>query len=310
MAQHRWTAERIADQTGRTALITGANTGVGFHTAESLARRGATVVLACRDAERAEQAAARIRGTAPRSRVVTLPLDLAALSSVRAAADQLHTMCSELDLLINNAGVMWAPPGRTRDGFETHLGINHLGHFAFTGLVLDLLRDTPGARIVTVTSPAHRSAQLDFDDLRFTRRYRPAAAYARSKLANLLHAHELQRRLVASGSALLSVAAHPGAARTELNRSMPALFRGPSWGLWRPFTHTAQHGALPILRAATDPEARGGEYYAPSGPGEFSGHPVVRSSSPGSHGTGAQRTLWEASEQLTGVPYDLGPSDE
>lgn len=309
MARQRWTAERVTDQSGRTAVITGANTGVGFHTAEMLARRGAAVVLACRDANRAARAVARIRDVAPKSQVSTLPLDLASLSSVREAADRLHAMCPRVDLLINNAGLGWLPLSSTADGFETHLGVNHLGHFAFTGLVLDLIRDIPGARIVTISSPAHRSGRLDLDDLQLESGYRRPAAYARSKLANLLFTYELQRRLEASDAAAISLAAHPGAARTEFNRSMPVLFRGPSWGLSRPITHPAQQGALSILRAATDPDAKGAEYYAPSGLAEFRGHPVRRTTSEESQDIDLQQRLWTVSEQLTKVSYDFVPSN-
>ncbi|WP_055588692.1 oxidoreductase [Streptacidiphilus griseoplanus] len=304
-----WSAADIGDQQGRTAVVTGANTGVGFEVAKALAEHGATVVLACRDTGKAADAVSRIRAGARSAQVTALPLDLASLTSVREAASQLRAAHHRVDLLINNAGVMWAPRGRTADGFETHLGVNHLGHFAFTGLLLDLLTGTLGSRIVTVTSPAHKEGRIDLDDLPSNSRYRPNRAYARSKLANLMFAYELNRRLAAAGAATISLAAHPGAARTELNRTMPAPFRGRSWGVWRPFTHSAEKGALPILRAAVDAWADGGQYYAPDGMGEFKGRAARTESSHGSHDTRVQRLLWEASERLTGVTYQFTTAD-
>jgi NAD(P)-dependent dehydrogenase (short-subunit alcohol dehydrogenase family) len=300
----RWTAADIPDLHGRTAVVTGANTGTGFETARILAEHGAIVVLACRDLGKAATAAARIgRGAQP------LHLDLTSLASVRQAAADLHEDHPSLDLLINNAGIMRPPYGRTEDGFELQFGTNHLGHFALTGLVLDLLHDVEGARVVTVTSPAHRQTRggIDFTDLQAERKYRAGVAYARSKLANLFFAYELQRRLETSGARAISLAAHPGGARTELNRNMPAytLARGASWGIWRPITHPAEIGALSLMRAAIDPAVRGGEYYCPDGRMEFKGVPVRRESSTESHDIELQRRLWQESTRLTGVRYDL-----
>jgi NAD(P)-dependent dehydrogenase (short-subunit alcohol dehydrogenase family) len=300
-----WALAEVPDQQGRTAVITGANTGVGFEVAEVLARHGATVVLACRSLERATEAADRIRDAAPDATVETVQLDLASLASVHRAADQIGSGHPHLDLLVNNAGIMFAPRGRTEDGFELHLGTNHLGHFALTGLLLDRLLATPGSRIVTITSPAHRQGDIDFDDLQSERRYRRSAAYGQSKLANLLFAYELQRRLDATGSNTISLAAHPGAARTELNRHMSFLVRGRSWGLARAITHSAPEGARTILRAALDPAARGGEYYAPNGRWEFKGSPATLRSSARSHDATLQRRLWNESERLTAVTYHL-----
>jgi NAD(P)-dependent dehydrogenase (short-subunit alcohol dehydrogenase family) len=232
-------------------------------------------------------------------------LDLASMASVRAAADELHRHAGAIDVLVNNAGVMRVPYRRTDDGFELQLATNHLGHFAFTGLMLDLLLAAPGSRVVTVTSPAHRQGHISFEDLQSEQRYSKAAAYAQSKLANALFAYELQRRLTAAGAKTLSVAAHPGGARTELNRDMPWLFRGRSWGLARPITHSVEAGALPLLRAAADPGVRGGDYYAPAGRLEFKGAPVRRESSRQSHDLELQYRLWQVSERLTAVTYPL-----
>lgn len=215
----KWTERDIPDQTGRVAVVTGANTGLGFETARALAEHGATVVLAVRDAEKGRQAAARISGD-----VTVQELDLTSLESVRAAAADLHGTHTGIDLLINNAGVMYPPKQTTRDGFELQFGTNHLGHFAFTGLVLDLLLPVQGSRVVTVSSLAHRArAAIQFDDLQSERDYSRVAAYGQSKLANLMFTYELQRRL-GSLSTTISVAAHPGLANTDLVRNIPPRF--------------------------------------------------------------------------------------
>ena len=302
----KWTSERIGDQSGRVAVVTGANTGVGFEVAAALARNGATVVLACRDLDRAKHAAERISAGTPGAEVRIQQIDLGSLDSVRRAAALLNANFPRIDLLVDNAGVMWIPRRLTEDGFERHLAVNHLGHFALTGLILPALTSTPGSRIVVLSSPAHRRGAIDFDDLQSARRYRPMKAYAQSKLANLLFAYELQRRLEAADAPTIALAAHPGGARSELNRSMPRAFRGASWGLARPITHSADRGALAILRAAVDPDARGGQYYGPGGRFEFKGDPALITSTPLSHDGELQARLWERSEELTGVTYAMG----
>jgi NAD(P)-dependent dehydrogenase (short-subunit alcohol dehydrogenase family) len=294
----------IADQSGRTVVITGASAGVGRQAAIVLAAAGATVVLACRDVAKGAAARDHIRAMAPTARVSVVALDLASLASVREAAKQITKEHDRIDVLINNAGVMWSPRSTTVDGFELQFGTNHLGHFALTGLLLERLLPVDGSRIVTVASPAHRQGRIDFDDLQSERRYRRSAAYAQSKLANLLFTYELQRRLAAAGATTVALAAHPGGARTELNRHMPFLFRGASWGLARPITHPVEIGALSILHAAVDSEVQGGEYYGPDGWFEFKGHPTRLESTPRSHDAAVQRRLWDVSEQLTDVRYD------
>jgi NAD(P)-dependent dehydrogenase (short-subunit alcohol dehydrogenase family) len=295
-----WTAADVPDQTGRTVLVTGANTGLGLETAGVLARRGATVVLACRNPAKAEAAAARIGGN-----TVLLALDLASLDSVRAAAAEAHERFGRLDLLINNAGVMIPPHRRTADGFELQLGTNHLGHFALTGLLLDLLRDTEGSRVVVLGSLAHKQARhgIDFDDLQSERKYSRMGAYAQSKLANLMFMYALQRRLVASGASTIALAAHPGFSATELNRHVP----GPVQSLYNlaatPFAQPPERGALPTLRAATDPLAMGAHYYGPDGPFETRGFPVLKATIAAAHNRAAQERLWAVSEELTGVTY-------
>lgn len=295
----KWTERDVPDQTGRVAVVTGANTGLGFETARVLAERGASVVLAVRDVEKGKNAAARISGT-----VSVQALDLTSLESVRNAAAELRTKHASIDLLINNAGVMQPPKQTTQDGFELQLGTNHLGHFAFTGLLLDLMLPVPGSRVVTVSSVAHRwgGAAIHFDDLQWDRSYDPAAAYRQSKLANLLFTYALQRRLAPLGTTI-SVAAHPGIANTELARHAPAALRvlAPIIG---PFvSQDAVSGALPSLRAATDPAVLGGQYYGPDGRGELRGNPHVVASSPQSYDETIQQRLWTVSEDLTGVKF-------
>jgi NAD(P)-dependent dehydrogenase (short-subunit alcohol dehydrogenase family) len=301
----QWTAAQIPDQTGRVAVVTGANSGVGFEAARMLAEHGAAVVLACRDTRKGDDAARRIRLTAPDAKLTVLRLDLASLSSVQAAASELHSAYDSLDLLIDNAGVGWVPYTRTEDGHELTFATNHLGHFALTGRLLDLLLHVPGSRIVVVSSPAHRQGKINFDDLHSEKRYSQRAAYGQSKLANLLFAYELQRRLAAAGAETIALAAHPGGARSNFNRHLPRPFRGPNYGLFRPLSHSSEIGALAILRAAVAPEARGGDYYAPSRMMEFKGYPLRRTSSDASHDLTGARRLWEISEKLTGIGYPV-----
>jgi len=298
---HTWTEQDLPDQTGRLAVITGANSGTGLEAARVLARRGAAVVLGCRIPGKAQDALRALQADCPGAAVETVALDLGSLDSVRAAAEVIKVRHRRLDLLLNNAGVMVPPFGRTADGFETQLGTNHLGHFALTGLLLGRLLATPGSRIVTMSSMAHKQGTLQFDDLGFERGYRPWAAYGQSKLANLLFTYELHRRLGKAQSATLALAAHPGWSRTNLQRHVQARRLMSLVGTL--FSQSSEAGALPLLRAAVDPAARGGEYYGPSGFLELKGHPVVVSSNGQSHDEAVQGRLWQVSEQLTGVVY-------
>jgi NAD(P)-dependent dehydrogenase (short-subunit alcohol dehydrogenase family) len=300
----KWTAADVPDQSGRVAVITGANTGIGYEAAAVLADKGAHVVLAVRNLDKGKDAAERIAAKSPNADLVLQQLDLTSLDSVRAAADELRDSHQRIDLLINNAGVMYTPKGSTKDGFELQFGTNHLGHFAFTGLLLDRLLPVEGSRVVTISSVGHRIlAKIHFDDLQWERSYNRVRAYGQSKLANLLFTYELQRRL--TGKNTIAVAAHPGGSDTELTRNMPALLRPATDVLWPLMSQSADMGALPTLRAATDPGVRGGQYYGPDGFGEQRGHPKLVQSSKQSHDQQLQRRLWTVSEDLTAVTYPV-----
>lgn len=306
-----WSEGDVGDQGGRVAVVTGANTGIGYHTAAVLAYRGAHVVLAVRNLDKGNAALSRIvaaGGHGARKVDVTLQaLDLSSLDSVRTAADALRAAYPRIDLLINNAGVMWTPKQLTADGFEMQFGTNHLGHFALTGLLLDRMLGVDGSRVVTVSSLGHRlRAAIHFDDLQWERRYDRVGAYGQSKLANLLFTYELQRRLAARPEAkTIAVAAHPGGSNTELTRHLPAIVRPGAVVLGPVLFQTAAMGALPTLRAATDPTVEGGQYYGPRGFAEQRGHPKLVRSSAQSHDEELQRRLWAVSEELTGVRFPV-----
>ena len=336
----KWTAADMPDQAGRTAVVTGGNSGLGLAAAEALARAGATVVIACRDTAKGDAAAAEIRAAvadagrpaaevapalevaptvevAPTAEVAPAPevaptvevaeLDLASLDSVRACAERLRARPGGVDLLLNNAGVMAAPRGRTADGFELQFGTNHLGHFALAGLLLPAMRDREDARVVTVSSNAHKFGRIAFDNLSGARRYFRWRAYGQSKLANLLFARELDRRLRAAAWDVKSLAAHPGYARTNLQSSGPPaldtlLMTIPD----RLIAQSPAMGALPELYAATRPSLDGGLYIGPDGFEEQRGYPKVVAPSRGGRDEVTAKRLWAVSEEMTGVEYDFG----
>ncbi|WP_152399163.1 oxidoreductase [Paenibacillus cellulositrophicus] len=294
-----WTEDHMPDQTGRVAIVTGSNSGIGWEAARVLATNGATVIMACRSIANANMAADQIKTLKPSGKVVVMKLDLGDLESVHAFAAAFRQHYDRLDLLINNAGVAKPPYGKTAQGFELQFGINHLGHFALTGLMLDMLDATPGARIVTVSSLSHRSGVIRFDDLNWERNYHPARAYAQSKLANLLFTYELQRRLVAAGQSTLAVASHPGwSATNALRHSSMMRSLNPL------FAQSPKMGVLPTLYAATAPGVRGGDYYGPTSL-ELRGYPKKVVSSASSHDEAVARRLWTVSEELTQVKYTL-----
>ena len=306
----KWSARDIPSQAGRVAVVTGANSGLGLVTARELARAGARVVMGCRDAGRGEAARALVVEQVPDANVDVRRLDLASLSSIREFADNLHADVPDVDLLVNNAGVMAIPRQLTEDGFEMQLGTNHLGHFALTGMMLASMVHRAGSRVVTVSSTAHKPGRIDFDDLMSERSYGKWTAYYQSKLANLLFAYELQRRLDAAGLPTVSVAAHPGYSATNLQHVGPRMEGSRLSALLMSFGNTLfaqsdEMGALPQLYAATAPDVRGGEYFGPDGIAESRGHPKRVDSTKASKDTEAARRLWEVSEELTGVRYDV-----
>ncbi|BBX47857.1 SDR family NAD(P)-dependent oxidoreductase [Mycobacterium cookii] len=300
----KWTTADIPDQSGRVAVITGANTGLGYETALALAAHGAHVVLAVRNLDKGKDAISRITAQSPQADVALQELDLTSLESVRAAARQLRSDHERIDLLINNAGVMYPPKSTTKDGFELQFGTNHLGHFAFTGLLLDRLLPVAGSRVVTVSSIGHRiRADIHFDDLQWEHSYNRVSAYGQAKLANLLFTYELQRRLASHGTTI-AVAAHPGGSNTELMRHLPS-WAATAYPVLAPIFQDAAMGALPQLRAATDPAVLGGQYYGPGGLGQTRGYPKIVGSSKKSHDADRQRRLWTVSEELTAVTYPV-----
>jgi NAD(P)-dependent dehydrogenase (short-subunit alcohol dehydrogenase family) len=303
----KWTAERIPDQGGRTAVVTGANSGLGLVTARELARKGAAVVLACRNLAKGEAARSEIEAAAPGAPLELEELDLSSLDSVRAFAERFRGRHDGLDLLINNAGVMAPPRSQTADGFELQFGTNHLGHFALTGLLIGSMEGREDGRVVTLSSTAHRTGRIAFDNLGGEHRYFRWRAYGQSKLANLLFALELERRLRAAGSSVKSMAAHPGYAATNLQSAGPPLVDRLVMSVSnRVIAQSDEMGALPTLYAATEPGLPGGTYAGPGGFAEQRGHPEPVAPSKAARDEEVARRLWEVSEEMTGVRFELG----
>lgn len=309
MTTPKWTANDMPDQTGKVAIVTGANSGLGFETTRGLVRKNATVIMACRDLKKGQAALEKILKEFPAAKVELMQLDLADLESVRHFADEFKQRFSRLDLLINNAGIMAIPFRQTSQGFEMQFGTNHLGHFALTGLLLPLMLETPGQpRVVTTSSGMHNFGDLNFADLNWSKGYTPQKAYGRSKLANLLFTYELQRRLDAQGEKVLSVASHPGYAATNL-QTAGAIMEGKknrermSLLMNRIFAQSAEMGALPTLYAATMPDVKGGQYFGPGGLVEMRGYPKVVGSNKKSNDPELAAKLWSVSEELTGVTF-------
>jgi NAD(P)-dependent dehydrogenase (short-subunit alcohol dehydrogenase family) len=310
-----WTAVQIPPQQGKLAWITGANSGIGFHAALELARAGATVILACRDRAKAEAARQRILTEVPAAQLEVAILDLASLTSVRAAAQSFLATNRRLDLLINNAGVMALPQRRvTPDGFELQLGTNHFGHFALTGLLLpSVLKPSTAApaRIITVSSIAHRGATMDFDNLNWERNYKPWPAYRRTKLANLLFGFELHRRLQRANASTMSIVVHPGVSNTNLFAAGPGSGKGIEAVMAplviRLIAQSDAQGALPTLYAATSSAIQSGHFYGPNGFRQMRGYPVEVRAEPQAYDESLAAKLWQVSEQLTGVRFPLAP---
>lgn len=307
MAGTKFTTEQIPSQAGRIALITGANSGIGYQAALELARHGAHVLLGCRNAAKGQAALERLHREAPGASAEVVSLDMASLASIRAFAEAFAARKVPLDLLINNAGVMALPKREvTEDGFERQFGTNHLGHFALTGLLMPQLLAAPSPRVVTVASLAHRNGKIDFNNLQSEKKYTPWGAYGESKLANILFARELDARAKAAGSKLVSIPVHPGVSLTNIVENGPGA-KGPKMlalkllgpVLMQPDTA----GALPTLYAAVSPEAKGGEYIGPDGFMEFKGSPVVVKPRANGLDAAVGKRLWTASEEATGVVY-------
>ncbi|SDJ16584.1 NAD(P)-dependent dehydrogenase, short-chain alcohol dehydrogenase family [Frankineae bacterium MT45] len=298
-AAQAWTAADIGDQSGRVVIVTGANSGLGLEVATRLAEHGAAVVMACRNVAKAEEAVTQLRAEVPGASVAISELNLADLASVAAFAQSFRASHERLDLLINNAGLMAVDHSYTAQGFEMQFGVNHLGHYALTEQLLPLLERTPGSRVATMASMGHRAGRMRFDDLMRKRRYDRWFAYTQSKLANLLFTAELQRRLAEQGSTTIAVAAHPGSTHTDLGTEGSGLTNRITAALYPIFSQTVKQGALPMLRAATDPNVAGGEFYGPRY--IVAGRAVRERPSRRARNVADARRLWEISAQLTRV---------
>jgi NAD(P)-dependent dehydrogenase (short-subunit alcohol dehydrogenase family) len=296
--RQKWTSNDISDQSGKVVIVTGANSGIGYETAKALVQKGAKVIMACRNLEKAATAANHIRQEVVSPKLEIMQLDLADLASVRQFATTFKANYDRLDILVNNAGIMVPPFTQTKDGFEVQFGANHLGHFALTGLLLDTILATPQARIVNVSSNTHRmgSGTIDFDNLNAEKGYKAAAAYAQSKLANLLFTLELTRRFAEMNADVTAVAAHPGWTATGLQK-------GVMHSISRVVGQSPPMGALPTLRAAADPDVQPNDYYGPGGFMEMRGYPKEVDTSDAAKDAALAKKLWQVSEELTAVTY-------
>lgn len=309
MSKEQWTTEDIPDLSGKVIIVTGGNVGLGYESVKAFAEKGATTILASRSIERGETAKAEIEKGNTSGTIEVMKLDLADLEGIKGFVEEFKSRFDRLDVLLNNAGIMMSPYFKTKDGFEAQMGINHLGHFALTGQLLDLIKKTPGSRVVNVSSGAHKSGSMDFNNLLFEggSGYAPMRAYGRSKLANLLFTYELQRRFENHNLDAISVASHPGFSRTDLARYMVKKFYVRLlFPLSHLFSQSAAMGALTQIRAAVDPGVRGGDYYGPKkGRSEMAGYPQLVESNAASHNKEDAQRLWEVSEKLTGICYQF-----
>ncbi len=296
----KWTTTNIPDLSGKLAIVTGANSGLGYETALALAAKGAEVVMACRNQAKGKGALESIEAAVPEAKLVVMELDLGSLASINIFSQKIHEKYAQIDLLINNAGVMVPPFGKTEDGFELQIGVNHLGHFKLTALLLDLLLKTPNARIVNVSSQAHSTGKINFDDLNSEKSYNAWLAYSQSKIANLYFTYELQRKLTAVGASTICVAAHPGYAATNLQGNSGFFEWANSF-----FAQSAAMGALPTLYAATSREVRGADYIGPHAWGGWRGYPVKVKSNKRSYDEAIAARLWEVSENLTNTRFSF-----
>jgi len=302
----RWDTDQIPDLCGKVVVITGGNTGIGYQAAIAFASKGAETILACRNESKAIKAVRKIQMEVPRAKVGYLNLDLGSLASIHHFADNFRNLYSRLDILLNNAGVIIKSFSTTEEGFESQMGINHLGHFALTGLLMEFIAKTDGARVVNVSSKAHRKERMDFNTLLYTsgKGYSRIGAYTSSKLANLLFTYELDRRFRKASVNAMALAAHPGYSYTDFGRARVfKILRYIFYPLVIAITQSSARGALPSLRASVDPEARGGDFFGPGGRGERKGYPVKVRSNGATHNKKDARLLWKVSEELTGVNF-------
>ena len=304
----KWKFENIPNLIGKTVIVTGGNSGIGYEISRMSAAKGASVIIATRNFERGQKAVESIQRMHPNTKIETIKLDLASLNSIESFVEDFKTKYSELHYLFNNAGIMAVPFSTTEDGFERQLGTNHLGHFALTGRLLDYLIHTTETRVITVSSGAHRSGEINFDDILMENDYSRFSAYSRSKFANIVFAYELQRRFESNGIRSLSLATHPGLSRTNLAFqengmiSFP-LFKFVTKIIFGLMSQSAKMGSLPQLYAAFSPDSKGGGYYGPGGFREIRGYPKEVKSIPTTYDTNIASKLWDISEELTGVKY-------
>lgn len=303
----KWTLQDIPDLTGKVIIVTGANSGLGFEDTKAFSGKGAKVILACRNLKKGNNALLKIQKEIPKADVEVMQLNLANLDSIKNFASEFKEKYDRLDLLVNNAGIMMVPYQKTVNGFESQIGTNHLGHFVLTGLLYDLLKKTEGSRIVNVSSNAHKFGDMDFDNFMYEegKDYSRMKAYSRSKLANLLFTYELDRRFKEQNIKAIAVAAHPGMANTGLADHMMGWVAPVLKPLFSFFMQSAAKGALPTIRAAVDSEVKGGDYYGPGGSNEHRGYPVKVRSTEVSHNEEDAKKLWEISEKLTGIKFEI-----
>jgi NAD(P)-dependent dehydrogenase (short-subunit alcohol dehydrogenase family) len=296
---NKWNIDDVSSQPGKVAIVTGANSGIGYQTTLGLVKKDVDVIMACRNLQKAEEAKAKILQLHPKARITSMMLDLSSLNDIKNFAHLFHEEFDRLDLLINNAGIMMPPYKITQDGFESQLATNYLGHFALTGLLLPLLTGTSGSRIITLSSLSYKWAEIQFDDFHARKGYSRRKAYGQSKRACLIFAIELQRRLSLCDSGTLSMAVHPGLCKTNLDQYFPALIR-PLGSL---FLQSVQRGALPVLYAALSEDVKGGEFIGPDGFQQIRGYPTIVEADEYSNDKEVAQHLWKASEEMTNVFY-------
>ena len=308
MHQNKWTKANIPDLKGKVIIVTGGNSGVGYESVKAFAENGARVILASRSVEKGENSRTEILKKSPGLKIEVMQLDLADFASIRTFAESFKKKYDRLDVLLNNAGIMTTPYFLTKDGLEAQNGTNHFGHFALTGLLSELIKNTPNSRVVNVSSMAHKQGIMDFNNLLFEngKGYSPIKSYSRSKLSNLLFTYEMQRKFEAAGINSIAVAAHPGVSNTNLGRYLEdKLYFKILKPLMSPFMQEQDMGALPQIRASVDENVKEGEYYGPDGFREMKGFPVLVQSNKASHNLEDAKKLWELSEKLTGVRFNF-----